>query len=281
MVVLARRAVDLQPAELPASSSRGRCGSRRSPRWPNCSPMRRMISPASAVDSHRALAFGLDDDRFRRHAVAHQVGAAHAAFGEHRVAARAAGGQDARRQLAADTVPARGPGARAAPATAGRGIPPRPAPGSRRRAALHRAWTAARCAPRRTRCRPARRAPAADATAIHTARFICGILNVRNTIVIGCRRAGDDFERRQSAAEGRAARHRARRPDRRGLVRGRDLPPAGRSAAQRLRGESACWPRNRCARRPKRTCAGWPASEWWCCRTRCSRASPAPKPARA
>ena len=33
-----------------------------------------------------------------RHAVAHQIGAAHARFGEDGVAARAAGGQDARRQ---------------------------------------------------------------------------------------------------------------------------------------------------------------------------------------
>ena len=49
---------------------------------------------------HGGLAFGLDYDGFRGHAMAHQVSAAHAAFGEHRLSAGAAGGHDAGSQLA-------------------------------------------------------------------------------------------------------------------------------------------------------------------------------------
>ncbi len=65
-----------------------------------------------------------------------------------------------------------------------------------------------------------------------------------------------DLQRRQPAGEKRAPGHRARHPHRRRSVRGREFPPARRSAAQRLRGEGGAGGARPCSRLLKRTSGG-------------------------
>ena len=91
--------------------------------------MRRMISPAIAIESHRGFAFGSTTIASDGTPLLDQVRPAHAAFGEDRVAARAARGQDAGRELLLVQVERMVQPRAQHRAKGGRDTRPRPAPG--------------------------------------------------------------------------------------------------------------------------------------------------------
>ncbi len=63
------------------------------------SPMRRMISDAALSEYAVVLALRLHNDRLGRHAAVDQIGTPDAAFGERRISAGAARGENVRREM--------------------------------------------------------------------------------------------------------------------------------------------------------------------------------------